>query len=130
MIKINFKNLEKSEIANEAVYERMAPLLDKFPELKKDTVTFTLSMDNSPVQAGPDLFKVKVQISNGQYKGVLLERSDKTLYLALANVIEKIHERLKRHDEKIRSRHRSIQRKKKIKIINHIETLENHILHP
>jgi ribosome-associated translation inhibitor RaiA len=126
MIKIIFKNLDKSELAKEAVYERVSPLLEKFPQLKKDTIIFTLSMDNSPVQAGPDLFRVKLQLNNGQYKGVLLERSAKSLYLALAEVIEKIHERLKRHDEKMRNTQRAIQRKKKSKILNHIEAIETH----
>lgn len=129
MIKINFKNLEKSEMAKEVVYDRITPLLDKFPELKMDTISFTLSMDNSPIQAGPDLFKVKIQINSGQYKGVRLERSAKNLYLALASIIEKIHERLKRHDEKLRQRQRSIQRKKKTKIINHIDVVEEQILY-
>lgn len=119
MINITFKNLKKSELAKEAVFERTQPLLEKFPNLKEDTITFNLSMDNSPVQAGPDLFKVKVKITNGQYKGVVLERSAKTLYLALAKVIEKIHERLKRHDEKNRNTQRIIQRRKKEKINNH-----------
>jgi len=124
MINVVFKNLEKSELAKDAVFERIVPLFEKFPELKKEMIIFTLSMDNSPIQAGPDLFKVKMQLKAGRYKGVVLEKSALNLYSALAELIDTVHERLKRSDEKKRNIQRSHQRKKKEKITNH--SLEEH----
>ena len=40
-----------------------------------------------------------------------------SFYTALAEVIDKIHERLKRHDEKIRNNNRQDRRKRKVEMI-------------
>lgn len=102
MIDIVFKDLEKSELAKDATYNRMQDAMERFPDLERSRITITLSMENSPTQAGPDLFKVKFQCKSGKYNGVILERSAPTLYKALADVSESLLERLNRFGDKER----------------------------
>lgn len=105
MIKIIFKDLEKSELAREATEERLLSVTDRFPNLKGERITLTLSMQNSPTQAGPDRFSVKFHCRSGRYKGVILERSAPSLYKALADLEESLLERLNRFGDKERVKH-------------------------
>jgi ribosome-associated translation inhibitor RaiA len=73
MIKITFKNLASSELAREATEERILGLVEKFEDLRKSRIQVTLEMQNSPLQAGPDLFNVKVQIVGARYAGLRIE---------------------------------------------------------
>ena len=102
MIKVRFKNLEVSEVAREVTLERLQAILDKFPGLKSTQLSATLEMLNSPLQAGPDLFKVKILIQGGKYGGIVLEKSAASLYVALAEVVEHALERLNRFGDKTR----------------------------
>jgi ribosome-associated translation inhibitor RaiA len=102
MIKIKFKNLEKSDMASEAAQNRIEALIKKFPELSKSKIQITLEMENSLTQAGPDLFKVKCHISGAKYDGVTVEKEDSNLYVALADVIEHMLESLNRFGDKAR----------------------------
>jgi len=111
MIKIVFKNLEKSELAREAVKERFESIFDKFPNLKKSRMKVTLEMQNSPLQAGPDVFSVKVQCRLGRGKGIRLEKSAQSLYVALADVVEHMQELLNRSGDRVRSKARKSERK-------------------
>ena len=111
MILIKFKNLESSEIAREAVFERMGAILEKFPDLDKSKIQVTLEMENSPHQAGPDLFKVKVFIATGRYSKVTVEKSAANLYLALAHVVDHMLERLNRFGDKTRVKNQRNARK-------------------
>lgn len=106
MIQIKFKNLEKSEMAKEAVYERLENLISKFSELSESKIQITLEMENSPVQAGPDLFKVKLHISKGRYDGITVEKEDASLYVALADVMGHMLEVLNRFGDKARVKER------------------------
>lgn len=87
MIKVTFKNLEKSELARDVAIERLEVLLDKFPDLRQSRIVVTLEMQNSPAQAGPDLFVVKFQVSGGRYSGVFVKAST-SLYVALADIVD------------------------------------------
>jgi len=111
MLKIVFKNLEKSEIAKEITQERLQAVVDKFPDLDHHRLVATLSMDNSPQQPGPDLFKVKLQIRGKRFKSIILEKSAQSLYLALAEVVDHALECLNRYGDKSRVRRRSLARK-------------------
>ncbi len=102
MISVKFKNLEKSELAREAATERMEALVEKFPDLAPSKIQVTLEMENSPLQAGPDLFKVKVYVSRGRYDGVTYETSDSNLYVALAETVDHLLETLNRHGDRER----------------------------
>jgi ribosome-associated translation inhibitor RaiA len=111
MIKVNFKNLEKSSLAVEAAEERLGELVERFPVLNGSELQVTLSMENSPRQAGPDLFGVKVRIQGGRYHGVILEKKAASLYVALADVSEHLLERLNRFGDKTRVKNRAQERR-------------------
>lgn len=107
MIQIKFKNLEKSELAREAVIERVDALVDKFADLKDSRIVVTLEMQNSPVQAGPDLFSVKIFIYKGRFDGTTVTKSDSNLYKALAEMVDHMLEKLNRAGDKERVKKRT-----------------------
>ncbi len=111
MIRIIFKDIEESELAREAVHDRIQATIDRFPDLEGHKLTFTLSMDNSPFKPGPDLFKVKLIITGKKYGGVVLEKSAMSLYTALADLSNHTLERLNRVGDKHRIKNRTIARK-------------------
>lgn len=117
MIQIKFKNLEKSEMAREAVHDRVEALIEKFDDLSESKIQVTLEMENSPAQAGPDLFKVKVHVLRGRYDGITVEKSDSNLYVALAEVADHMLEVLNRYGDRARVK----ERKKARALINHSE---------
>ena len=111
MIKVVFNNLERSTLAKEAVEEKLEQVIARFPDLATSTFHVNLAMENSPSQKGPDLFRVKVRIERGKYQGVLLEKKSTNLYTALADVAERLLERLNRFGDKARVKARNQERK-------------------
>ncbi len=111
MINIIFKNLDKSELAREAVEDRLGPIVEKFSELKKCRINVTLEMQNSPQNPGPDLFSVRAQFNAGKYRGIRVEKSAQNLYLALADVAEHLLEVLNRFGDRARIKERNKARK-------------------
>jgi ribosome-associated translation inhibitor RaiA len=109
MVKVIFKNMERSELAQKAVTERMEAVISKFPDLTNSGIAVTLEMLNSPVQAGPDLFSIKIHIHSGRYRGIRLQKSSPNLYVALADAIDHILEVLNRFGDRVRvkERHRA-----------------------
>lgn len=105
-IQVKFKNLEKSELAQDMVYERVGSLVEKFEDLTNSKIQVTLEMENSPLQAGPDLFKVKLFVTRGRYNGIAIEKSNSNLYVALAEVVDRMLEVLNRFGDKIRVKDR------------------------
>ena len=110
MILVKFKNLDKSEMAREAVHNRIEGLIEKFVDLNDSRIMVTLEMENSPQQAGPDLFRVKLFVAGGRYNGVTVIKSDANLYVALAEVAEHMLETLNRFGDRIRVKERKIAR--------------------
>lgn len=113
MIKISFKNLEKSSLARDIALEKMNLLIEKFPELEHHNIQITISMDNSSSQAGPDEFGIKIQIKGKKFGGLIVEKRAKTLYLAIAELNEALLELLNRRTDKLRVKKRSQLRKAK-----------------
>ena len=111
MIQIKFKNLEKSEMAREAVEERIETLIQKFPDLSASKIQITLEMENSPSQAGPDLFRVKLHVARGRYDGITVDKGDSSLYVALAEVVGHMLEKLNRFGDRLRVKERTKARK-------------------
>jgi ribosome-associated translation inhibitor RaiA len=118
MIKVIFKNLKKSILAEKVVLEKMNLLIEKFPELEQNSIQLTLSMDNSSIQPGPDEFGIKIQIKGKKFEGLILEKKAKSLYMAMALVYEALLELLNRRIDKIRVKSRSQLRKIKHSIKN------------
>tara|TARA_B110001454_G_scaffold158569_1_gene147891 strand:- start:29902 stop:30288 length:387 start_codon:yes stop_codon:yes gene_type:complete len=106
MILVKFKNLEKSEMARNAVHDRIEDLVEKFSDLKESKIHVTLDMQNSPVQVGPDLFKVKLHVYQGRFDGVTVEKSNSNLYVALADVVDHMLEVLNRYGDRQRTKER------------------------
>lgn len=102
MLKITFKNLAKSELAREVTKERILSIVDKFEDLRESRIQVTLEMQNSPLQAGPDLFNVKVNVVGARYAGLRIEKSAPSLYAALADVSDHLLEALNRFGDKRR----------------------------
>jgi ribosome-associated translation inhibitor RaiA len=121
MIKVTFKNLEKSNLAENIVIEKMNFLVEKFPDLEQHSIQMTLSMDNSSSQAGPDEFGIKVQIKGKKFDGLILEKREKSLYLAMALVYEALLELLNRRTDKLRVKSRTQLRKVKYSAANQVE---------
>ena len=111
MLRIVFKNLDRSELARELVEERLEASFQRFPDLRSNQIQVTLEMENSPTQAGPDVFSVKLHISSGRYQGITLEKEGQNLYQALAEVNEHLLERLNRFGDKNRAKMRRNERK-------------------
>lgn len=126
MIEVKFKNLEKSELAKDVVNERLETLIAKFEDLETSKISVTLEMENSPIQAGPDVFKVKIHISNGRYRGTTVTKSDANLYKALAEISDHMLEKLNRAGDKERVRERARARQLQRKLIKN-ENLEHKI---
>lgn len=127
MIQVKFKNLEKSEMAREAVQERVEVLTKKFPDLSGSKIQVTLEMENSPSQAGPDLFKVKLHVSRARYDGITVEKSDSNLYVALAEVVDHMLEVLNRFGDRARVKERKRARELTRELYNGLELDEQKI---
>ncbi len=112
MILIQFKNLKPSELAREATLERIGAIAEKFPDLNDSRVRVTLEMENSPHKPGPDLFTVKLHVPNGRYRGITVSKSNSNLYVALADLVEHLLEKLNRYGDRERVRARNLARKK------------------
>lgn len=111
MIRVVFKDMEKSELANQIVNDRLGEVLGRFPDALNSRVVVTLSMENSPEKAGPDLFRVKLRMERGRYSGILLEKAAPSLYVALADICEGLLERLNRFGDRTRVTERQYARK-------------------
>ncbi len=120
MTVVKFKNLDSSELAREAVTERLESLKDKFPDLSTCRIVTLLEMHNSPLKPGPDLFTVKMQVVNGRYRGVTIKKSDGNMYVALASVIENLLERLNRFGDRARVKNRKQSRKQTRSAVNNL----------
>ena len=107
MIQVKFKNLEKSELAKDAVLERIEGLVSKFSDLKESRIVVTLEMENSPTQAGPDHFNVKLHIARGRFDGMTVTKSDSNMYVALADLVDHMLELLNRAGDRERVKRRA-----------------------
>lgn len=112
MINVVFQNLEKSQMTKEIVAERIGTAIERFPDLQDSDLVVTVTMENSPTQAGPDVFGVKVRSKGGRYGGILLKKSASNLYAALAEVCDYLLERLNRFGD--RKRVKSIQQMRRL----------------
>jgi len=110
MIIVKFKNLDRSDLAIETVRTRVGALVEKFPDLQKSKIQVTLEMENSPVQAGPDSFTVKLHITRGRYDGLTIEKTNDNLYHALAELVDYMLESLNRFGDKARIKERTLAR--------------------
>ncbi len=110
MIRIIFKNFDRSEIVKAAVTERLEALVAKFPDLVGSPLHVTLEMRASLLRTGPDRFTVKVHVASGRYRGLMLSKTASNFYVALADVTEHLLEALNRFGDRHRVQARTQQR--------------------
>ena len=103
MDKVVFRNLEPSEMIRAAVDARLRPIIEKFPYLQNHRIQTTISMENSPVQPGPDQFTVKIRIQGTRIHSLILEKSNLNFHSALAEVAEHLLEALNRAGDRERT---------------------------
>jgi len=106
MLKIVFKNLESSQLAKNAVEERIRPIIDKFPSLEGHSVTLTIEMENSPKQAGPDFFSVSSLVMGRIYKELKIKRTSLSSYIANAAQTDALNKLLSRESDRLKKNHR------------------------
>ncbi len=114
MINIFFKNIEKSQLAVDIVKERINRVSAKFPDLKTHTINVILFVDNSVVRPGLDSYGIKLLISGKKYGGIIIEKTNQSLYTALDEIIDVILEAINRKGDKQRIRNRRVQRSQKL----------------
>ena len=83
---IRFVRLGKSEMIKEAIEDKVEPILDKFNLDDQSKAYIDVEMENSPHQAGRDVFKVKLFFKEGSMEGFVLEKSDINFYKALSQL--------------------------------------------
>ena len=110
-LSIAFKNLDKSELAQEIVRKRIGDLFLKFPYLKNHDVRICLSMENSFSQAGPDLFTAKMIVQGSRFNNLILEKSAPNLYQAIADLDGHLLEKLNRAGDRRRVKSRKQKRR-------------------
>jgi ribosome-associated translation inhibitor RaiA len=110
MVRVVFKNLEKSEFIKGVVTDKITHALEKFPELENATATVTVGMENSPLHAGPDLFQVKIILLSRGLKPIILEKEAGSPYQAAAILTDRLFEVLHRAVERRREKSRSERR--------------------
>jgi ribosome-associated translation inhibitor RaiA len=111
MIKVIFKNVEKSKLAESIVESKLAEAVDKFPDLAHHKLQATLFAENKPSQPGPDLFGIKLIVRGKKFYNLVLEKKASTLYQAVAELCEGLLERLNRATDRTRVKRRTQERK-------------------
>jgi ribosome-associated translation inhibitor RaiA len=102
MLNVVFKGLKNSDLATEFILAKVNEIVEKFPKLQGRKINLTLSMENSPQQAGPDVFGVKIRIARSKFRDIIIEKKTHNLYLAAQEVCEALLERLNRDGDKRR----------------------------
>lgn len=107
MVRVMFKNLKKSDFIEEFLNEKVQHVLSKFPQaLKGGTATAVVSMENSQLHKGADLFQVKLILLLKGMKPIVLQKENGNIYQAVAVLCDRLLESLHRHFERRRDHNR------------------------
>jgi ribosome-associated translation inhibitor RaiA len=111
MIRVVFKNVIKSDLAREAVRQRLSSVIAKFPDLRLCLIQVTVEMKNSPLQPGPDFFSIACHVHRGRYQGLRIEKSASNLYAALHELVVHLGYKLNTSADRIRVKERTKARR-------------------
>jgi ribosome-associated translation inhibitor RaiA len=107
MFKIVFKNMKSSTLISANLHNRLGPVLEKYPYLKRHRVTVTIEMENSPLHAGPDFYSISVMLTGKTFKDLRMKKSSDNIYLVVSDLTEgltgylsRTHERLFKNSRK------------------------------
>jgi ribosome-associated translation inhibitor RaiA len=115
MVRVVFKNLEKSDMIRDIVGSKILHSLEKFPSLAKATATTIVSRDEARNKNGDEHFSVKLILAGNGIKPIIIEKSSNNLYQAVSIAADSAHEILHRASTRIRERTRLKQRRWKAK---------------
>lgn len=101
-MQIYFKGVDKSDIAETSIKERIAPIIEKFPDYRDSPIKITLEMLNSPQKPGVDVFSLVLDLKPKKSKGIIIRKSSTNMYSALADLCEAALERINRNGDKKR----------------------------
>lgn len=113
MLRVVFKNLRKSKFAEDIVSTKVTAVLEKFPEFRPTSATAILEMENSPLQAGPDIYNVKLILTDKSLSPIVLQMKSGHLYQAAAMLSDRLLEVLHRAVAKRRDLRRFRRRREK-----------------
>lgn len=122
MLRVVFKNLRKSKFAEEIVSSRINSVLEKFPEYKPSSATAILEMENSPLQAGPDDYRIKLVLTDKSMSPIVLQMTSGHLYQAASMLSDRLLEVLHRAVEKRRDVRRFRRRREKYEYTHAVST--------
>ena len=110
MIKVIFKNLEKSDLVRQVTTEKIEKTINKFSELAEGATTVIVSREHSHEHSGLDLFSAKLLVEGHGRKPFILEKRAQSLYQAVALVtdraLEVLHKTFRKDREKRRYKNR------------------------
>lgn len=112
-LKIRFVRLEKSQLVKEAIEDRLLPTIQKFDFINEEDIFFEVEMENSPHQAGRDLFRVKIVFRSGEMQGFVLEKTDDNFYRALSSLSTSLPVNINRYRQKQMTKRLNKQRRVK-----------------
>jgi ribosomal subunit interface protein len=110
MFKIIFKNMDSSELVKDIVSEKIQPIIEKYPALVGHQIVLTLEMENSPNQAGPDLFTVTSMVKGKTYKNLKIKRSSSNFYVAIGELADRFNEQLSKEINRLMQNNRKANR--------------------
>ncbi len=100
MIHLEFLNLDRSELAKEAVEESLVPVLKQFPFVINGNIRVSLSMKHSPSTSAPDLFRVIMRLKGGAAQGVVASSEAVSLFVALSEAAQELARELEKISDK------------------------------
>jgi len=86
---------------NKVILERIKPVLQKFSLLQSHQMKITLEIENSPKQAGPDVYSVCTLIHGKKYKNFLIKKKSNDFYRALAEIVDGLQFHLSKANDRL-----------------------------
>jgi ribosome-associated translation inhibitor RaiA len=104
MIRLNFHNLDRSELAKEAVEDSLAPVLEQFPFVNVSQIWVSLSTENSSSTSEPDFFRVNMRLAGGVADGISVTAVASSLFVALSGAARELTEGLEKISDRANRR--------------------------
>jgi ribosome-associated translation inhibitor RaiA len=89
MVKVIFKNLERSDLIREIASEKVEKALQKYAVVDPLASTVVLSREHSREHTGVDEFSVKLMVGARGHKPVIVEKRSTSITQALASVLDR-----------------------------------------
>ncbi len=101
MNRIIFRNMRSSKLVESRIQEKLAQLTLRFPDLKKSVLNLTITAtQRTSSSKGPYDFSMRLVCHGGPFGGMVLEKTDESLYNAFTDVIKQASQWLSRQSKK------------------------------